>query len=377
MRSPPATTTAPPRAGVTTLMIKPVGAACQRACTYCYSRAPASPRETIAAPLVDRALGWFATHAGREACVAWQGGEPLLAGAEHFQAALATLARVRRPGQRLTLALQTNGLGLDDAWCRLLVGHGFWVGLSLDGPAEVHEPLRGAGTHAPVLAALARLRAHGLEPNLLCTLQRDNVGDPDRLWRFFVDQRVRWLQLIPVVEWQAGEAPLLQPFVAPIDALGELWCRLFDLWFASSREQISVRLFDALLNRLVLGQSSECTLAPRCAAQLTLMPDGALYACDHFIAPTWQVGAVGPEEAAIDQARLDAFAARKTPGARCRGCAWVALCHGGCPKHRPALDAPSVLCGALRRLFVHAADRLAWLAARLRRRRAPTTEAHA
>jgi uncharacterized protein len=356
-------------------MLKPVGAACNQACTYCYTRAPADAQPVISPARVDRAIGWYLSQAGAHAAVAWQGGEPLLAGHDHFAQVLAALRRHRRADQALSLAVQTNGALVDDAWAQLFAEETILVGLSLDGPAENHEPARGRN-QARVLAALARLRREGIEPNLLCTLHQGNVGDPDHLWQFFVDQRVRWLQLIPIVEWTAGPAGERQPatFVAASERIGELWCRIFDLWFATARHQISVRLFDAVLNRLVLGQTSECTLAPSCAGQLTLMPGGELYACDHFVGPSWQIGAISEENVTLDESRLADFAVRKAPGAACQTCTFLELCHGGCPKHRPTPAAPSLLCAAYQRFFSHAGDRLAWLAHGIRRQRAQRTE---
>ena len=376
------------RADQTTLMIKPVGAMCNLRCTYCYYLPTlelyGGHEKRMDRATLDHVFAGFLPRAASNVNIAWQGGEPTLAGLDFFRDALASQQRHARPGQRVTNAIQTNGTRLDDDWCRFMREHGILVGLSLDGPERFHDhyrlTVRGERSAPQVLDALDRLQQHGVEYNILCVLNDRNVHHPDELLGYFLNRGQHWLQFIPAIEWETDPdtgAPRLAPYSPSGEAYGRFLCQLFDRWFARHRHQVSIRLFDSVLMKLVQGEMPFCMLSGSCHAQLTVEHDGSVFGCDHYVEPRWRLGRITdarwPE--ALEHERLATFAARKQYlPAQCESCQWRSLCHGGCPKHRPHRgDAPepTTLCAGYRMFYEHAMDRLQWLAGFLRRGQQP------
>lgn len=370
------------------LMIKPVGALCNLRCAYCYylptlARFGGRTRRMSEATL-KRTFADTLPRFANQVTIAWQGGEPTLAGIRFFEKALELQRRYARPGQQVNNALQTNGTRLTPEWCRFLRREKFLVGLSLDGPDRFHDhyrvDARGEGSSGTVHHGLELLSRHAVEFNVLCVLNDRNVEHPDELLGYFLNRGVRWLQFIPAIEWGAGPEtgePRPAPYSPSGGAYGRFLCRLFDLWFERHRTNVSVRLFDAVLQKIVMGAMPFCILAGSCHSQMTVEHDGSVFGCDHFVEPRWKLGHVdGPGWfERLDRTRLRAFAARKQRlPEQCRACRWRELCYGGCPKHRPhrgEAPEPSRLCAGYRMYYAHAIERLEWLAGYLRRGEQP------
>lgn len=425
-----------------TVMIKPVGALCNLDCHYCYYL----PTKTIydgrehrmSLATLESVFAGALPHFDDEVTIAWQGGEPTLAGLAFFEKALEFQSRHARAGQRVSHALQTNGVLLDDRWCRFFREHKFLVGLSVDGPARFHDRYRrdngGRPTSEQVRQALRLLQHHAVDYNILCVLNDVNVHHGKEVFRYLLNAGSRWVQFIPAVEWEvAADAATnrLAPYAPAPEAYGRFLCEVFDLWFERYRKRVSVRLFDAVLNKLVLGATPLCILDGSCHNQLTIEHDGAVFGCDHFVERRWQLARIGepgwrnrirvdggadagltihgrgyeklpthggrdigvvedvPQAAVVasstgldggwlgrtDDQRLGVFAARKQhlPD-KCRACTWKPYCHGGCPKHRPGggeVPEPTVLCEGYMMFYGHAMPRLQWLADFLRRGEQP------
>lgn len=434
-----------------TVMIKPVGALCNLDCTYCYylpTKTVYDGREhRMSLRTLEELFAGLIPHMSDEMMIAWQGGEPTLAGLEFFKKAVEYQKKYARPGQVITHSLQTNGTLLDDAWCRFFNEHNFLIGLSLDGPAKFHDHYRvtnrGQASSRQVLRGLKLLQQHKVQFNLLCVLNDINVRHPDEMVDYLLSLGTRWFQFIPAVEWVKEDDPVtggprnvLAPYSPPPVEYGRFLCRVFDRWFEELRHRISVRIFDAVLNKMVLNVMPFCILDGECHNQLTVEHDGAVFGCDHFIERRWQLARIGDtgwgnaldisggervgltvhgtgyEKAAhhvgrdidtggdvplaeapaaaefdtqwlerVDTHRLGAFAARKQHlPEKCRQCRWKPFCHGGCPKHRSQggeVPEPTVLCEAYMMFYAHAMPRLEWLAGFLRHNRQPPPPARA
>ncbi|MEO1235727.1 MAG: radical SAM protein [Planctomycetota bacterium] len=409
-------------------MLKPVGASCNLRCDYCYYLPVAegydAPAKRMSMQVLESVLAGYLPGAGEQVTLAWQGGEPTLAGLGWFEHMTTLVEKHRRPTQTVAHCLQTNGTLLDDAWGAFLREHRVLVGLSLDGLAADHDHYRkdpaGRGSHSRVMDGLGVLRRHGVEHNVLVVLNDRNVGRPRAVWERLMGLGVDWVQFIPAVEWVKPQdesdrgdpdAWTTAPFSPTGAAYGRFLCDVFDRWFEKSRHRVSVRMFDAVLGVLVNGQAGECTYAPTCASQLTIEHDGSVYGCDHFVQPEWKLGRVGGgwgcggEAAAeltvegrsvagegsggldsdwmgrLDGSRFARFGARKGDlPSPCRVCEFRGWCRGGCPKHRTArgdLPGPNVLCDGYRAFYQHAGPRLGWLASYLKRGETPPREAPA
>jgi uncharacterized protein len=370
--------------------------------------------------------------------IAWQGGEPTLAGLNFFKKAIEYQNKYKRPGQTIDHALQTNGTLLNDDWCVFLRENRFLIGLSIDGPPRLHDRYRvtnrGTASSDQVLRGLELLQKHAVDYNILCVLNNINVHHPEEVTRYLLNMGSRWLQYIPAVEWEKDPADptrnVLAPYSPDPEAYGRFLCKAFDMWFEKFRKRVSVRIFDAVLNKLVLGQMPFCILDGSCHNQLTIEHDGSVFGCDHFVERRWQYAKIGEPGWAndldlegnarvgltihgdgyekldagrdidvetdlpqlpdseqpdhhvdegwldrIDGGRLGTFAQRKQHLPQgCVECEYKPLCHGGCPKHRSQggdVPEPTVLCESYKMFYGHAMPRLRWLASFLARNQQP------
>jgi uncharacterized protein len=369
-------------------MVKPVGPICNFACGYCYYLAKSSlfgPGERFR---MDRRVlesyvrELIAASPGPVVNFVWHGGEPTLAGTSFYAEALELQARYIPEGWTCENNLQTNGSLLDDTWCAFLAEHRFSVGLSLDGPARLHDAgrpdRRGRPTHARVMRGLHALRAHGIEPDVLCTLNARSAAAPTEVYRFFLAEDVRWLQFLPVVlrDPEGGVSPWS---VSP-EAMGEFLCAVFDEWVRHDVGRIGVQNFlESLL--VASGRPANlCIVAETCGRVLAVEHDGGVYSCDHFVDPAHRLGNVtgdgigvlvgGPVQRAFGEAKRDSLPAY------CRACPVRAYCNGGCPKDRFATTPDgeaglNYLCAGYRRFFCHARPKLEAMAAHSRLGRSP------
>ncbi len=351
------------------VMGKPVGARCNLACRYCYYlskkglvEGPALMSGDMLDAYVRAVIG---ASAGPTVHFVWHGGEPTLAGVDFYRRAVDLQRRALPAGWRCVNSIQTNGTLLDDRWGAFLAEERFAVGLSLDGPAEVHDAVRpdrhGRPTHSRVLGGLAVLRAHGIEPDVLCTLNATNVAAGIELYRFFLAQKVRWLQFLPVVQ-RAADRTLSADSVSA-DRLGSFLCAVFDEWVRYDVGSIAVQVFLEALLAEAGRPPTLCVVAETCGRAVAVEHDGGVYSCDHFVDPAHRLGDIGTDHLAtlIDGERQSAFGQAKRDGltASCRACPVLFLCRGGCPKDRFGVSPDgepghNVLCHGYRRFFEHA-----------------------
>jgi uncharacterized protein len=328
------------------VMAKPIGPLCNLACDYCYylgktSLFPAGERYRMSEAVLEAHVRAFIEASpGPLVYFAWHGGEPTLAGLDFFRRVVELQQQHLPPGWTCLNNLQTNGTRLDEAWCRFLAEQGFAVGISIDGPARFHDRSRpdrhGLPSHARTMRGLARLRDHGVEPDVLCTLNARTAAAPLEVYRFFLAERVRWVQFLPVVE-RGADGGVTERSVSPA-AMSAFLCAVFDEWVRHDVGRIAVQNFAEAL-QVVSGQPANlCVMSETCGRVLALEHDGSVYACDHFVDPAHRLGNVttdglaplveSPAQLAFGQAKKSDL-----PG-ECRSCPVLFLCNGGCPKDR-------------------------------------------
>ena len=355
------------------IMAKPVCGVCNLDCRYCYYTA--KPKELYPQvtkfQMTDEVLESYTRQylaAMPDRCeFGWQGGEPLLAGKEFFRRAVELQKLCARDGQTISNAMQTNGTLLDDEWCELFAESKFLVGISLDGPAQWHDRFRldraGGPTFHRAWAGLELLRKHGVEFNVLITLNSANAPHAGNIYRYFTNRGIRYVQFIPILERTANGDPTNYSCTA--EQFGRFAIDVFELWAARDVGQVSERLIDSVLHSLIFGRASMCCYAERCANAHVLEFNGDLYACDHFVRKQWKIGNIMDRPLAdlVRDPLLDEFALLKTelPHA-CRACEFVEFCNGGCPKHHmPPGDDPrrvNHFCEGYKRFFREALPEL-------------------
>jgi uncharacterized protein len=389
------------------VMVKPAGSACNLDCTYCFYL---SKQQLEGGPggghMHDDVLERFVRDyiesvTGDEVVFSWQGGEPTLMGLDFFRKVVALQRKYAKPGQRIENDLQTNGTLLDEEWGAFLKEHRFLVGLSIDGPREIHDHFRvtkqGKPTFDAVYGAAQMLRRAGVPFNTLTCVHRFNASRPLDVYRFLRRELgSTYLQFIPIVEardfesaapqsWDPQALPMLgapesrpdhpnsvvTPWSVDPDEYGYFLCKVWDEWLARDVGKVLVNFCETLVAQRMGMPAQVCVFAEYCGKGVALEHDGSAYACDHYVYPEYRRGNVmqaslGDMVFSPAQVRFGYAKSEQLP-AYCRKCDYLQECWGECPKNR-LLRTPegetglNYLCPGLKRFFRHArpaADRMA------------------
>lgn len=379
------------------VMAKPVGSRCNMRCNYCYyldkGQYSEHARQTrMSIELLEKLIRETISCAdGPVISFVWHGGEPTLAGLDFYKKAVELEQKYLPAGWQAWNNLQTNGYMLNDLWCDFLKKNHFDVGVSLDGSARVHDrnrhDMKGSGTQERVLKAIQRLRAHGIEPDILCTVNSASCEDPLGVYRAVRDTGCTWCQFIPIVV-RKPDGSFSKESVTP-EGYGEFLITVFDEWTRNDLGRIDVQLFAETARIMAGGSPSLCWMSETCGRALIAEEDGAIYSCDHFVDDEHRLGNLlhadksrsgkaleAPEPgrpgaaSSILRAMADsdfqlAFgnAKRDTLTAECLSCSYLKFCGGGCPKDRfgksiSGEDGLYYLCRGLKAFFAHAVPRL-------------------
>lgn len=369
-------------AQINSLLIKPAGPDCNIACRYCfYFEKKELFKETnihrMSEETARNVLKQYFLAAGNMASLGFQGGEPTLCGLDFFKKVVEMTKEYKRPNQQCSIALQTNGLLLDEEWADLFVKNNILVGLSVDGPEDIHDQNRldrgKKGTHHLVTKKMEMLKEKGVTFNTLTVITKSNVKCGTELVKYFREHGSSYMQFIPCVEAIDGKIADYSP--TP-EEYGEFLIEVFDLWYNDGYPEFYVRLFDEMLIAFVEYHSPSCYFAPKCAANLVVEHDGSIYPCDFFVDPEWKLGNINNDtfENMSKSELLDKFINRKMIlDDRCDGCQWKSLCRGDCPKYRLSLDGNDInsayFCEGYKAFFEHAVPKLMQIKKRLHKER--------
>lgn len=402
-------TKAPPAFHV---LAKPTGAICNLDCKYCFflSKEMLYPgsRFRMADELLEAYIQQLLeAHQVPEVTIAWQGGEPTLMGLDFFKRSIEYVEQYKKPEQRVSHTMQTNGTKLDDDWCAFFKEHNFLIGLSVDGPQAMHDAYRvnkgGEGSFPQVMLGLDYLKAHEVDFNILCTVHAANADRPLEVYRFFRDDLgAEFIQFIPIVErateqllplanlgWseRAGaqrplyvqQGSLVTERTVTAEQYGDFLIAIFDEWVRRDVGNIYVQLFDVTLGSWV-GQHNLCIFSPTCGNALAIEHNGDLYACDHYVEPDYLLGNILEERmidlVASEQQRKFGQDKFDTLPKYCRECEVLFACYGGCPKNR-FIETPegepglNYLCAGYKKFFKHVSEPMRFMANELRYNRAP------
>jgi len=375
------------------IMCKPVCGVCNLDCRYCYYTMkpdelyPGVQRFQMADEVLREYTRQYLEAMPVRCEFGWQGGEPLLAGKDFFRRAVAYQKEFGRSAQVVSNGLQTNGTLLDDEWCAFLAENKFLVGVSIDGPPQVHDANRvdrqGRPTSQRVWKGVDLLRKHEAEFNVLVTLNSTNAPHAGNIYRYFVNRGVNYLQFIPILERRGGSDEPAD-FSCTAEQLGRWMLEVFEQWAGRDVGRVSVRFIDDALHVILYGKASTCVHSQRCAAAHIVEWNGDVYACDHFVFKEWLLGNLMETSLAevLRNPRLEEFAALKTdlPEA-CRECEYLEFCWAGCPKHhRPIGRDPKRVnhfCEGYRMFFSRALPQLRRIAEYIRRGDLPPTRGDA
>jgi uncharacterized protein len=382
-------------------MAKPSGPICNMDCKYCfylekenlYSGTPSfKMSEEVLEQFIKQKIE---AHKINEVGFAWQGGEPTLRGLDFYRKAV-ELQKKYADGKKITNGFQTNGILLDDAWCEFFNKNNFLIGISIDGPREIHDEYRinkgNEGTFDKVVRGIEYLKKHNVDFNTLTVLHRHNAEYPLELYSFLKEIGSRYMQFIPIVE-RTGyinsnlklvlpsekEAEVTEWSILP-GQYGKFLCTIFDEWVRNDVGTYFVQIFDVALQSWMGMSQSLCVFRETCGDAMIIEHNGDIYSCDHFVYPEYKLGNIldNPLEYLVNSDQQFKFGEDKasTLPNYCISCEVRFACNGECPKHRfiktpDGEDGLNYLCAAYKQFFSHIDPYMKYIAGELRNERSP------
>ena len=373
------------------VLAKPIGSICDIACDYCFylEKRELYPRgQSFKMP--DEVLARYIEQYVRSQPTpvvefVWHGGEPTLLGVDFFRRVV-ELQQPYRGEKEIRNALQTNAMRLDDEWCEFFKANDFLVGVSLDGPREVHDRYRkgrhGEPTFERVMDGVRLLRKHGVEFNVLACVGKETAQRPLEVYRFFKEAGVQYIQFTPIVEraadpqtqviklWLARPSALdrpepntqVTPWTVEPEAYGDFLIAIYEEWVRHDVGQVFVMNFEWALTAWLGEPSPVCIFSRQCGRAVALEHDGSVFACDHYVYPEYRLGNVLDDDLGrmVGRSVASGFGPHKETSLPryCRECDVRDACWGGCPKHRFATTPDGepglhYLCAGYKKFFRH------------------------
>ena len=383
------------------VMLKPAGARCNLRCRYCYYLEKdhlygSNDAHFMSERLLEKFIAdYMQAQTTPEVLFTWHGGEALLRPIAFYERALQLQRRYAR-GRQVVNSIQTNGTLLTPEWCEFLRENGFLVGISIDGPRDVHDAYRRTSADGPsfdrVMQGLQLLKDHHVEWNALAVVNNLNVEKPREFYRFFKDIGCQYLQFAPIVERIVSRddgltlAPGMQEggrltshSITP-SQWGRFLCDLFDEWVVADMGSIFVQIFDATLANWVGVTPGICSLSAHCGHAAVMEHNGDVFSCDHFVYPEYRLGNLNEKTITemVYSPQQQRFAQMKTAmlPRQCRECPFLFACHGECPKNRFLRDkygnaGLNYLCEGYRQFFSHVTPHMNFMRRELQAGRPP------
>jgi uncharacterized protein len=354
------------------IFAKPSGPLCNLGCTYCYylDKVDFFGKEA-SFRMPDEILdSYIRQHieATTEPVItfSWHGGEPMLAGLKFYRKAVALQKKYNTAGRKIINGMQTNGTLVNAEWCRFLAEEQFVIGISIDGPENLHDIFRltkdGKPTFNRVMRGYDQLVIHGVDPEILCVVNAENVMYPLEVYRFFKQLGAGFITFIPLVEKLAYDSPVVSSRSVPARAFGNFLCSIFDEWVEQDIGRVKVQIFEEALRTAFKQEHTLCIFKPVCGGVPVVEHNGDFFSCDHFVTREHYLGNIREIALAdlLDSDRQKAFGQAKlnTLPKFCRECEVRDMCNGECPKNRfintpdgePGLN---YLCAGYKMFFNH------------------------
>jgi len=330
------------------ILAKPTGAICNLDCKYCFYLSKEELYKGSSFRMTDKMLETYIrqlieSHVVPEVTVAWQGGEPTLMGLDFFKRSIVFEKKYAKPGMKINNTIQTNGTLINDEWAAFFKENNFLVGLSIDGPREMHDFYRidkqGEPTFDQVMRGLSFLQKHGVEWNALTTLHHANAEHPVEVYRFLRDEcKAEFIQFIPIVERIASDNETVSERSITAEQYGKFLVGVFEEWVKRDIAKVYVQMFDVALANWHGEPSGLCVHSKTCGGALAIEHNGDLYSCDHFVTPQNKLGNIKEKHMLelVGSKQQVTFGNDKfdTLPKYCRECKVRFACHGGCPKDR-------------------------------------------
>lgn len=380
------TNTSTPFARPLYVMLKPIGAACNLRCKYCYylekkNLYPDSINSMMSDQILEEFIEQYMnTQTSAYVMFTWHGGETLMRNISFYRKAVQLQQKYAR-GRHIENSIQTNGTLLTDEWCQFFKENNFLVGISVDGPQHCHDKYRKTKDDRPsfynVMKGISLLKKHGVEFNVMGVVNDYNVDYPLEFYNFFKEIDCRYIQFAPIVEQVNGE---LAPWSVPADKWGDFLIAIFDEWVKQDVGHFYIQYFDSTLANWVGEKPGTCILAKTCGHAGVMEFNGDVYSCDHFVYPEYKLGNIRNQsltEMMYSERQLK-FGTDKRDALpkQCKACKYLFACNGECPKNRilstiSGESGLNYLCEGYYRFFDHVAPYMDFMANELKSERSP------
>lgn len=373
------------------VLAKPIGSICDIACDYCFylekrELYPDEERFRMPDEVLTKYIEQYVQAQPTPVVeFVWHGGEPTLMGLDFFRRVV-ELQKPFRGSKQIRNSLQTNALRLTDEWCAFFKENDFFIGVSLDGPREIHDRYRkdklGRGTFDRVMQGVRLLQKHQVEFNVLACVGRETAHRPLEVYRFFKEAGIRYIQFTPIVErepdaetkviklWLARPAVLdrpepntkVTPWTVEPEAYGDFLIAIYEEWVRKDVGSTFVMNFEWALTAWVGEGSPVCIFSRQCGRAVAMEHDGSVFSCDHYVYPEYKLGNVLTDNLGqmVEQSVANGFGPHKEKmlPRQCRECDVKEACWGGCPKHRFAVTPDGepglhYLCAGYKKFFRH------------------------
>ena len=358
------------------LLIKPASGNCNMRCRYCFYADELDNREIRSYgkmsvdtmhTIVDKAM----EYGDYECTIAFQGGEPTLAGLDFYRDLVAYVTAHEKPKKlKIHYALQTNGYLINEEWAAFLGENHFLVGVSLDGLKEIHDRYRldaaGKGTYQRVISAIRLLEKHQVEYNILTVVTAATARNGQKIYNYFKKNHFGYQQYIECLD-PIGEEPGQHEYSLTPEKYGEFLKSMFDAWYLDMRSGTYVynRYFENLMMIMAGQQPESCNMRGVCGKQWVFEADGSVYPCDFYALDQWRLGNIQENSfEEMDEKRdgLGFIQWSMRQQEDCQKCRWFGLCRNGCRRNREPVTAEhtnrNYFCKSYQMFFEYAYPRL-------------------
>ncbi len=351
------------------IFAKIAGAACNLNCHYCYYLNK-NKQYSHVSPMNDTVLETYIRQ-HIEACpeqiirFSWHGGEPTLPGIAYFEKIIRLQQKYCPSDRQIVNGIQTNATLIDEDWSKFLAEHQFIVGVSMDGPEELHNQFRrgksGQATHDQTLRGFQLLQRHGTNPEILCVVNAENVQHPLKVYRYFKELGAEYMTFLPLVEPTQDTETTVSKVSVPSKNFGNFLCIIFDEWMDKDIGSIKVQIFEEATRTAFKQQHSLCIFRETCGDIPVVEHNGDFYACDHYVNPQHLHGNIMKTHLGLlieSPVQRQFGENKKSLPAYCLHCEVRNMCNGGCPKNR-IIDTPdgepglNYLCAGYKLFFNH------------------------
>ncbi len=354
------------------VFVKPVDGRCNLDCHYCYyldkkALYPSSKQVLMPEEILEKYISQH-MEAATEPVIgfSWHGGEPCLAGIEFFRKAVEIQKKHQPQGTKIINGIQTNGTQLNEEWCEFLAKEDFMVGISMDGPQDMHNRYRVSkdqkSTFNQVLQGYRMLQEYRISTEILCVVHDFNVNYPLDVYRFFKELGVHFLTFLPLVERLPGTNKEVSSHSVISRAWGQFLITVFDEWVEKDIGSIKIQIFEEATRTAFKQDHTLCIFKKTCGGVPVIEQNGDFYSCDHYVRPEHRLGNISQDTLVelLDHPQQKAFgqAKKETLPRYCRECEVLDMCNGECPKNR-FITSPSgeeglnYLCEGYKLFFKH------------------------